>query len=75
LTADHVPITDQEIAVATKEYGTFVNSFNRTEAINPQLSYAIVSRKTDLSNLDRWYVRENEQSVGNFLIFRLMLKN
>jgi hypothetical protein len=75
LTADHVPVTDQEIAVATKEYGTFVNSFNRTEAINPQLSYAIVSRKTDLSNLDRWYVRENEQAVGNFLIFRLMLKN
>ena len=69
------PITEEEIVNAVKEYGLFVRSFDSRLAVNPILSYAVVSPNDDLSNLDRWYERSAGEKNGEFIIYALKLRN
>jgi hypothetical protein len=69
------PITEDEIYLTAKEYAKFVSSFDITTATEPTLSYAVVSRTDDLTNLDRWYERDAGEQAGDFIIYRLKLKN
>ena len=68
------PITPQEIEEATNGYKQFTFTFGRADAASPLLTYAIVSPATNLSNLDKWYERDAGQKVGDFIIYRLKLK-
>jgi hypothetical protein len=74
LTANPEPITEEEIHNATREYASFVNSFDAGLAGNPLLAYAIVTPDRDLSNLDRWYERGEAERTGEFIIFPLTLR-
>ncbi|HEV2829943.1 MAG TPA: hypothetical protein VGW76_20245 [Pyrinomonadaceae bacterium] len=74
LTANPEPITEEEIHTATREYASFVKSFDAGLAGNPLLAYAIVTPDRDLSNLDRWYERGEAERSGEFIIFPLTLK-
>jgi hypothetical protein len=71
LTANHHPITDEDIGSATAEYAQFTRSFDSTLAVTPLLSYAVVSPNDNLSNLDKWYERSAGETLGEFLIYRL----
>lgn len=65
------PITEDEIVSAAREYGLFATSFDASLAVNPVLSYAVVSPGDDLSNLDRWYERSAGEQYGEFIIYSL----
>lgn len=68
------PITEDEIVSATREYGLFATSFDADLAVNPTLSYAVVSPSDDLSNLARWYERSAGEKYGEFIIYTLKLR-
>ena len=73
LTTDHKPITAEEIAAAAKQYGDYVANFDSTRAAEPTLSYLLLdeNQNIDLTNLDRWYTRDNGERIGRFLLYRL----
>lgn len=75
LTKNFSPITDEEIFNAVREYKLFVESYDHKLAVNPILSYAIVSPTDDLSNLDRWYERNAGDKSGEFIIYTLRPRN
>ena len=74
LTANPQQITPEEVERAIDEYRMFCSTFNRAEAANPLLSYAVVASADNVSNLDRWYARDAGVKVGDFIIYRLTLK-
>jgi len=74
LTSQYQPITMQEVNAAAREYVAFGESFDRSKASNPILFYAIVSARDNLSNLDRWYRRDAGAGMGEFIIYRLSLR-
>ncbi len=73
LAANYKPISDEEIAIEAKNYGAFVASFDATRATRPTLSYLLVDEDyvVDLSNLDRWYARDNGERIGRQVLYRL----
>jgi hypothetical protein len=67
-------ISESEIENAVREYDAFTKSFDLQLAENPVLSYAAVLPSDDLSNLDRWYERMDPEVVGEFVLYRLTLR-
>lgn len=65
-----------EISSETRAYAEFIRNFSRTDATNPVVSWLIVPVKSDhdLSNIDRWYNRDQGQELGMFKVYRLELK-
>ncbi len=77
LTVDYKPITAEEIAIEARNYGDYVANFDSTRAGRPTLSYLLLdeNQPIDLSNLDRWYTRENGERIGQFMLYRLTPRN
>ena len=73
LTADYKPISSAELASETQNYARYVADFNAGQARQPTLGYLVIEadQQTDLSNLDRWYMRDEGERVGRFLLYRL----
>ena len=73
LAANYKPISDEEIAIEAKNYGAFVANFDEIRATRPTLSYLLLDENhdLDLSNLDRWYTRDNGELIGKHLLYRL----
>ena len=76
LSVSPTPITKEEIAQEVAYYQAYVASFTRERANQYVLSYVIVpvDGGLDLSNLDRWYQRDQGEQVGGFTLFRVQLK-
>jgi hypothetical protein len=74
LARNALPITNADITEAVQEYSEFVQNFDRAQAMNPVLSYAVVEPEDKLDNLDKWYLRDGGELVGRFVIYRLTLK-
>lgn len=74
LSASYTPIAAEDIRLAVEEYGGFIRSYNETLAADPQLSYAIVTPGENLSNLDRWYERDAGENLGEFVLYRIEIK-
>ena len=70
------PIKDEEIEQAIREYQTYVGSFSREEALKRPLAYAVLLAEDnfDLTNLDRWYERDTGERVGDYVLYRLRLR-
>ncbi len=70
------PITSEEIAKKVTDYEAYASSFSREKAIQHLLSYVIVPAdgSIDLSNLDRWYQRDEGEHVGDHLLYRVQLR-
>jgi hypothetical protein len=70
------PITGEEIARAGADYEVYVASFTRERASQYPLSYVIIPIEAglDLSNLDRWYQRDQGEQVGNYKLYRVQLR-
>ena len=70
------PIKDEEIEQAIREYQTYVDSFSREEALKRPLAYAVLLAEDnfDPTNLDRWYERDTGERVGDYVLYRLRLR-
>jgi hypothetical protein len=76
LTADYRPITAAELAQVAQNYERYVSTFDVAKATQPMLGYLLIKddQKIDLTNLDRWYQRDQGERVGRFVIYRLTLR-
>ena len=73
LTATFRPISAEEIANEAKNYGDYIANFDSTRARRPTLAYLLLdaNQPINLSNLDRWYTRDNGERIGRYLLYRL----
>ena len=71
------PLTYGEIAEEADRYGKYRKNFSLKEAANPTLSYIVVSPDwdVDFTNLDTWYERDGGETVGEYMLYRVKLKN
>ncbi len=71
------PITSEEIAKKVTDYEAYTSSFSREKASQHLLSYVIVPAdgSIDLTNLDRWYQRDNGEHVGDHVLYRVQLRH
>jgi hypothetical protein len=76
VTGNAAGITPDEIKAQIKEYMNYTASFNRDTAAASNLSYVVVpaSQQIDFQNLDRWYQRDNGETVGAFVLYRVTLR-
>ncbi len=72
------PVTSREIEDVADEYERFRRGFSaRDAAAPPQISFVLVHEKAgkDFSALDRWYERDAGEQLGDFVLYRVRLKN
>lgn len=71
------PITPEEVQVEARRYGSYRAMFGEAQAASPRLAYVVapVSPAPDLSNVDRWYERDGGERVGEFVIYRVRLRD
>lgn len=67
------PITADEVAREVRLYGEFLRSVDRETITQPELSYLVIplEAEPDYTRLDKWYVRSDDQIVGDFRVARL----
>jgi hypothetical protein len=68
------PVSEQEIQQEIRQYADYLATFDHARAASMPLAFAVASRKENLSNLDRWYVRDEGESVGNLMLYRVRLR-
>jgi hypothetical protein len=73
LTAKFDPVRQNEIQAQVKRYSQYRQQFSQKEGDKWPLSHVVLTanRNYDLSNLDRWYVRDGGQQVGDSVIYRV----
>ena len=71
------PIQPDEVEHEVRAYETFVNSISRAEVIKRPIAYAVIPAdgNFDFTNLDRWYERDAGEHVGDYVLYRLKLRN
>ncbi len=71
------PISAEEIQAEIENYTEFMKHFDGESAVNPTLSYLIVSEKPEpnLNNVDKWYDRDQGKSLGSFKVYKVKLKS
>jgi hypothetical protein len=76
LTADYRPITAAELSAEAQSYADYVANFDALHSQQPTLSYLVLQpeQPIDLTNLDRWYVRDEGQAVGRYVLYHLTLR-
>jgi hypothetical protein len=76
VTGNATAITPDEIRAQIKDYLNYTASFDRARAAAPTLSYIVApaSQQFDFRNLDRWYQRDNGQTIGAFVLYRVTLR-
>ncbi len=70
------PISEQERQSEIGNYAEFAKHFDKESAVNPLLSYLIVSEEPspNLSNLDQWYERDEGKTLGRFRVYSVKLR-
>lgn len=70
------PITNEEIEREVATYEAYAASFTRERAIQNVISYVIVAvnEGQDLSNVDRWYERDQGERVADYTLYRVKLR-
>ena len=70
------PIAPEELRGLLASYLEYSRTFNRDRAASTGLSYLVVhaDNQPDYANLDRWYQRDAGERVGDFVLFRLKLR-
>jgi hypothetical protein len=70
------PIFPHEMRAQVQNYLAFAQSFNREKAASPRLSYILLpaDRESDFSNVDRWYERDAGERIGEFVLYRVKLR-
>jgi hypothetical protein len=76
VSSSNPPVTPEELDAQVASYLEYSRTFNRARAAAPTLSYLAVyaEKQPDYANLDRWYQRDAGERVGNFILYRLKLR-
>jgi hypothetical protein len=71
------PIKPEEIEQAIRDYQTYVDAFSREQTLKRPLAYAVLLAEDefDFTNLDRWYERDAGERVGDYVLYRLRLRD
>lgn len=77
LTREFKPVSADEIRSQVEEYSKYKREFSRVRAERWPLSYVILThgQSYDLSNLDRWYERDEGEQIGSSVLFRVKQKS
>src|SRR6266496_3261117 len=72
----NAPIAPDELRAQIVSYLGYPRGFDRERATSPALTFAIVNAENqpDFTNLDRWYERDDGERIGNFVLYRLKLR-
>lgn len=70
------PITTEELENELNRYAQYCASFTRERAAQTELSYLIMPTddERNVANLDRWYERDQGERVGNYMLYRISLR-
>ena len=73
LTVDFKRPSDDEIRTEVSNYDKFLSNIDKSRVYAPVLSWALIKADTpiNLSNLDKWYLRESEELIGPYVLIRL----
>ncbi len=74
LTSEPNPISEEEVRQEVRRYADYVATFDHARAASVPLGFVVASRKDNLSNLDRWYARDDGEPVGNLMLYRVRLR-
>lgn len=76
LSANARPLTQPEIEEEVSKYENFIEIFSPEDAKQPQISYVVVYAGANnvLTNLDRWYERDEGEILGKYILYRTTLK-
>jgi len=76
LSSEAKPLTYAEIAEEVRSYERFISAFSIQEASDPLISYVVLKNDddTDRSNLERWYVLDQIEDIGDFRLLRATLR-
>lgn len=66
-------VTASEMQDEVSKYQAYIAAFSSQQASDPAIAYAIfpAENETDLSRLDKWYVRDAGTVFGAFKVFKL----
>lgn len=70
------PIQQHEIEAEVSKYESYVRRFSREDALKRPFRYAVIlaDGKFDFSNLDKWYERDSGQQVGDYILYKVRLR-
>ena len=74
LASEPNPVSEEEIRHEVRRYADYAAAFDCSRAASIPLAFAVGSRKDNLSNLDRWYARDEGEPVENLMLSRLRLR-
>lgn len=71
------PVSQVEIENEVAAFETFMRSFSRSDVAKRQLTYVITRRDDnfDLSRIDRWYERDGGERAGDYVLYRVKLRD
>jgi len=72
-----VPIKPEEIENVIAQYRDFRQNFNYENARTPKISLLVVNKNNDnnFSTVDRWFERDDGENVGEYILYRVKLRN
>jgi hypothetical protein len=76
LSVDAKPLTYGEVADEVRRYAAYRANFGVKQASSPLISYVVVNSEadTDLSQLDKWYERDDGEFVGKYTLYSVRLR-
>jgi hypothetical protein len=76
LNSDFKPLTYGEIDAEAENYGRYIRNFDPRNSPETLLTYVIMPHDldVDLSNLDRWYIRDQGDVFGPYTLFHVHLR-
>lgn len=76
LSSEATPLKYIEVDEEAARYGEFVQKFGIENASDPTISYMIIPKNWNgnLENFDRWYERDNGETLGEFVLYRTKLR-
>jgi hypothetical protein len=71
------PVSQPEIEAEVAEYATFARSFSRSNALTRPVTYVITpaAEGFDFSRIDQWYERDQGERVGDYVLYRVKLRD
>jgi hypothetical protein len=77
LSSEAKPLTYGEIGREADNYEAFRENFGRQQAADPLISYVVVNNdaRSDLSTVDKWYERDEGETVGKYTVYRVRLRD
>jgi len=76
LNSDFKPLTYGEVDAEAKKYTDYIAGFNPRQSPETIVTYLVVrdDDNADLSNFDRWYLRDAGERLGPFVLYHVILK-